>query len=553
MILELTVENIAVIERAQLTLGSGFTCITGETGAGKSLLIDSIALALGGRADSDLVRTGTARGTVAMVVDLSANPAARSKCEELGVETEDLQLFIQREISAEGRSTCRVGGRLVPVSTLKSLGALLVDQHGQHEHQSLLEPGRHIEFLDSWIGDPASKLIARMEVAYSTRSRLAADLALLQTGQRDRQQRLDMLRYQVEEIDGAAIQPGEFSRSEEELSRIANVERLRAACAVAIESIGGEEGSATERLALALKDLDSAAQLDPELESRAASIRSGLYAIQDGLRELRQYEELLESDPGRLELLVERMELLKKLRRKYGDSEQEILEFRDESARELELLDRAESSEGQIEEALAAAEQEARAVSKELTQLRTAHADRFTNLVEAELKQLAMERAALQIKIEPTEISPIGADSIELFFTANVGEQPKPLAKIASGGELSRVMLGIKIVLAGKGGVPTLVFDEIDSGLGGKTAAVVARKLEDLAHHYQVLAITHLPQICARAVAHYRIEKVERDSRTLTEIQPLGPEDRLTEIARMLAGDTVGDTAVANARELLRN
>lgn len=551
MLLELTVENIAIIERAQIALGPGFTALTGETGAGKSLLIDAIELALGERADSELVRSGAPRAGVSLVADVSTQPALAALCKELGVPLENDTLYVQRDVFAEGRSQCRIGGRMMPVSVLKQLGAALVDLHGQHDHQSLMHSERHIGFLDSWIGQELSPLAEVVASGFQEVSDLRRKLANARAGQRDREQRLDMLRFQVEEIESVDPQPGELELLESQLSRMQHAERLASTAAGAMASLSEEEGSARDALSVAIKSLEDAERLDASLTAVLEQLRASLYSLDEGVRELRSYADTLESNPEALEEAANRIDSLRKLRRKYGEDEAAVIEYLTKAREELALLEDSEFTEEALEASLGEADSRLAEVSTKLTHARKAGALRFGAIVRKELQELAMERAQFEVSIQPKEVDASGADLVEFFFSANAGEPPRPLAKIASGGEISRVMLAIKSALAGRAGVPTLIFDEVDAGLGGRAAAVVAKKLEQLAQHYQVIVISHLPQIASRATSHFHIEKTESGGRVATTVRELSHLDRVEEIARMLAGETLTGSALENARELL--
>lgn len=552
MIVELTVENVAIIERSQLSLGPGFTVLTGETGAGKSLLIDAIELALGERADSDLVRSGASRAVVAAVFDLSRRPELLARCAELGLDLEDGSLFVQREVFAEGRSQCRVAGKLTPVAALRSLGQTLVDLHGQHDHQSLLHSERHGEFLDLWIGQPALSLLQKVREAFAAWDEAQGRLAALRRGMRDREQRVDMLQFQVREIESVSPKSGEMGELEAALSRLQHAEKLTLSAQGSLARLADDEGNAFDKLAESVRSLDEAEKLDATLAEAAEPLRSALYTLEDGLRALRAYAENLESDPSVLEETAARIDALKRLRRKYGEDEAAVLAFLEEARSELDVLADAESNEADLESKVASAKENLAEVARELTDLRVARSMEFSLQVTNELHELAMEKAVFEARRTEKPVDDTGADRIEFFFSANPGETPKPLAKIASGGEVSRVMLAIKTVLAAThSGVPTLIFDEVDAGLSGRAAATVAKKLEALAEHYQVVAISHLPQIASRATTHFRIEKTETQGRVVTDIRFLKPGERIEEIARMLAGETITDSALANAREML--
>lgn len=551
MLLELTVENVAILDRCQLRLGPGFTALTGETGAGKSLLIDSIGLALGGRADSDLVRTGAARGVVTMSVDLSENQAARDRCADLGAELEDGVLFVQREVSAEGRSSCRIGGRLAPVNVLKQIGDLLVDLHGQHDHQTLFDDSQHLSYLDLWIGEPARVLVEQVAQQYAAVESLRRKHAQLRASQRDRSQRLDMLEFQIQEIEAVDPRPGEYEEVEANLRRLQHAGTLAQLTGEVGELLVNAEGAALERATQSVKTLESAARLDPTLEDPLEQLRSAVYALEEASRTVAHYSDAIEASPDMIELAAERLEALKRLRRKYGDDEAEVLRTLELAHEERALLADADSNLGDLESQIEEQAKALRGFAAELTKLRTDRSHEFAKLVTAELGELAMEKAVFEVRLSTIEPGPVGADALEFYFSSNVGEFPRPLRKIASGGEVSRVMLALKVVFAGRAGVPTLIFDEVDAGLSGRAAAVVANKLSQLAHHYQVIVISHLPQIAGRATTHFRIEKGERSGRVATSITALSGEDRVVEIARMLAGETVSEASLANARDLL--
>lgn len=551
MIVELSVENLAIIERSSLQLGPGFTVLTGETGAGKSLLIDAIELALGERADTDLIRTGSPRATVAVMIDLKGWPQLIKACTDLGVSLEDGILYIQREILAEGRSQCRIGGRITPVSQLKVLGTQLVDLHGQHDHQSLLDPTRHLPFLDEWIGAPSEQARAEVFLAYEEASKIRRQLAQIRTGMRAREQRLDLLRFQISDIEAVDPLPDELEEVEAKLSRLKHMERLVQAGVQALEEISEGEANAKDLLAAAGKRLEDVLRFDPSLEVILAPLRDALYQVDEGIHLLRNYTESLDADPAALDELANRLDALRRLRKKYGENEAAILQFLASTREELAEIESSTQDETELIAALELAEAKLIDSAARLTKIRTDASGRFAELVVSQLEELAMGRAKFGISIVPKDPDAEGGDLVEFVFSANAGEVAKPLAKIASGGEISRVMLAIKSALAGRSGVPTLIFDEVDAGLGGRAAATVAKKLKELSSQYQVVAISHLPQIASRADVHYRIEKVETDGRVQTRVRLLSADERVEEVARMLAGDVITESALANARELI--
>jgi len=551
MIVELTVENLAIIERSKINLGPGFTVLTGETGAGKSLLIDAIELALGERADTELVRSGAPRASVNVVVDLTNHPSICERCLELGLTLEGTTLFIQREVAVEGRSQCRIGGKSMPVSVLKQLGVLLIDLHGQHDHQSLLDSERHIAFLDEWIGSPVLELLQKVQAAYQRFDEAQRRLSSMRRGMRDREHRLDLLRFQINEIESANPEPGEMDELEGQLARLKYSEKLAGASYGALAAVADEEESAIDRLRLAVKLLEDAVRFDPTLEEVVAPLRASLIEVEDAVHSLRGYSENLEADPSKLEDVAARIDTLRRLRKKYGNDEAEIVAFLAKCQEELALLEDGESSEEELSAAANVARAAMGVAAEKLSALRKARATEFAERVQTQLRDLAMDRALFSVSFTQKEPDASGCDLVEFFFSANLGETPRPLGKIASGGEISRVMLAIKTAMAGRAGVPTLIFDEVDAGLGGRAAMTVARKLRELAQHYQVLVISHLPQIAAQADHHFRIEKTESNGRVVTDVRPVSTEDRVDELSRMLAGDRVTEAVRANARELM--
>ena len=551
MLIELVVENIAIIQKAQISFGPGFTALTGETGAGKSLLIDALNLVLGSRADYDLIREGDHVASIYLVIDLSEHKDILEQCAMLGIEIEDGKLYIQRELEQKGRSSCRFNGKLVPVSLLKTLGDLLVDLHGQHEHQSLWDASKHLEYLDRWIGDQANRLKEKIAAHYLDYQDYKQKIDQLENGERERAQRVDMLRFQIEEIEEVGIQENEISRLEIERNRLQNSANLTDSLSSILQSLDTEEGSALEKIAVALRTLQSTARLDPELESRATSLETIYYQFKECVETLKSDLQLVESNPVHLDDLNLRIDLIKKLFRKYGDDESSILTYLVLAKKELEELEHQQFYQEEYHEKLHKTKNQLKILCDELHVLREIKAKEFSNKIEIELKDLAMSNASFKTKIESIEIGPKGSDLIEFLFSANLGEEAKPLRKIASGGEISRVMLALKVVLAGCTAVPTMIFDEIDTGLSGRAAATVASKLSALAEHYQVIVISHLPQIASAASMHYKIEKTESHQRTKIELVKLKDEERVLEIGRMIAGEKIGESAMIHARELL--
>jgi DNA repair protein RecN (Recombination protein N) len=551
MIVELRVENLAIIERCDLLLGPGFTVLTGETGAGKSLIVDALELAFGAKSEANAVRSGESRALVSVTVDLSFEPELAKQCAAMGAEIRDGVLHIEREIVVKGRTQCRIGGKAVPASLLRDVGKLLVDLHGQHDHQSLLDPKSHLGFLDAWIGADALLLSDRVSVLLDKWSELGRKLQSLQGGKRERAQRVDMLEFQVKEIELVAPKAGEIEQLDGQLARLKHAENLYQMVANAKAILGDGDGAGRDQVAGAARLIAEAERMDPSVGRVREALEQATLMLDEAMRDLSDYQDSIEVRPTQLEEIAGRIDEIKKLFRKYGEDEEAVLEFHRRAKSELELLAGDEFSEDDLKKAVTDARCELELACAELTALRKDRAFQFAEFVSTQLQDLAMENAVFDVGFKPKEPDSTGADEVEFLFSANPGEPVRQLSKIASGGEISRVMLAIKTALMGRAGVPTLIFDEVDAGLGGRAAATVARKLEELAEHNQVIVITHLPQIAGRATKHYLVEKQEKAGRAIANARPLNEQDRVEEIGRMIAGEEVGDSALAHARELL--
>lgn len=550
MLLELHIENLAIIERVDLTFGEGFNVLTGETGAGKSILLDAIGLVLGDRADPHMVRAGANRALVQAVFDLSQYPDDMGYLlSESGIELEEGLLYLTRELHASGRSIARVNGQPVPLQVVKALGDALVDLHGQHEHQSLLRTQTHLDFLDRWLGEHVMSLRAKTRESVQRVHALQREWDELNAREREREQLLDLYQFQIAEIENAQLQPGEEESLLTEERRLTHAEKLRNLSGSGYESLMGESG-AYDRVAEALRNLDEIARIDPSMEPQREELQGALIQIEESGRALRDYLENVEYDPERLEEVVARIETIKRLKRKYGDTLGEVINFGEELRRKLDDLSHQQARREEIEAERVSAEKELDALVEELSQHRHQGAKRFSELVQAELHDLAMDRALFEANIQAQSIDSTGKDKIEFLLTPNPGEPLKPLNKIASGGEMSRVMLALKTALSHTSPVPTLIFDEVDAGLGGKTALKVGEKIADLQTDFQIICVTHLAQIACKAKQHYQITKLTEDERTLVQVGPLSDEERVLELARMLAGEPT-DTALQHARELL--
>ena len=538
MLRELHIAGLGVIEDLDLELHPGLNVLTGETGAGKTMVTVGLSLALGGRATASLVRPGAAAAKVQARFDA---PAAS------GEWAEDGEVVLARTVAADGRGSARVGGQIATASALQALGADLVEVHGQHQAQRLLSPGVQAGFLDRFAGDEHLVALSTYREAFDELRSARADLDELSSAAREREREMDLLAYQVREIESVSPRPGESGDLEAEEARLSHVERLveRAAQAEDALTSEGGAGEGVSSLAAALAD---AASIDPGAEDLARRAGGAAADLAELAHDVRAYRESLQVDPEALELVRERLHALRSLRRKYGDRDEDVISFLEEASARLATLVGADDRRAELEGSVAALAAEAATRAQRVSAGRRATAPRLAAALEAELHELGMEGAEVRIALEAAdELQAGGAERVELRFVGGPGQPALPLAKTASGGELSRTMLACRSVLADLDDVPTLVFDEVDAGIGGKAGLAVGRRLARLAQGRQVLVVTHLPQIACFADRHIRVEK--RDGRA--SVQILGEAERVDELARMLAGLPGSDRAASHAEELL--
>jgi len=548
MLRELVIRNFAIIDELELGLGPGLTCLTGETGAGKSILVDALGFILGGRPGPGVAEDGR-ETTVEAMFDVSGAPGAAAVLEELGLEAGDE--LVLRRVASSGRGRAYVNGSMANIATLQRIGDGLVDIHGQHEHQSLLRVERHLGLLDEYCGAGAEK--ADYRTLFDGAAAYEKRLSELVAGERERAQRVDLLRFQVSEIDAAGLSLGEDEALVSERARLANADRLRALAYDALERLREQEPSALTLLADATRSASDIAAVTPEMAEAVKLIENAAISAGEACSILRDFAGTLDADPERLEEVEDRLALISSLRKKYGDDIGEVLDYRERASEELASLGNADGEAEDIRAALEGVREELSSSGGRLTALRREGAVRFARKVNAELGPLGMPKAVFDIAFHTLERpGPSGLERAEFLFSANPGMRPMPLARIASGGELSRVMLALKVVLSTSDTVPTLVFDEVDSGVGGVTAGSVGRKLREAARGRQVLCVTHLPQIAALASEHLSVVKDVSTRRTVVTVERLGKDGRVAELARMLGGDEGSKTASAHAEELVR-
>lgn len=554
MLERLTIRDVALVEKARIEFGPGLHVVTGETGAGKSLFVESLALVVGGRSDATIVREGAKAAVVEAEFRLAGELARRAGAllEEWGIEFDGETLLVRREVSAEGRSRATVNDTTITIASLKRLGEALADLHGQHEHQSLLREGAALATLDRLAGLDEKRAayadaLAAWREAEGELARLAESLATFA-------ERRDYLATAAAELDEAKLAEGEEDELKVEAARLAHADRLRELAGAALAKLSDEDGAAAGSLGAARHALEQAAALDPSLEETLAPVQEAAIAAEEAARALAGYLDRLEADPAALEAVEARRELYVRLTRKYRRDVPGLLAWREELRAELE---QGADADGALERARArVAEREAAvlALGRALTKARKAAARDWSAVLTRELRPLGMPHAQVAFEVLPTadgRPAPWGLDEVLLQFTANPGESARPLQKIASGGELSRVMLALKSALQTRDRVDLLVFDEVDSGIGGAVAQAVGEKLRSLAEHRQVVCVTHLPVIAALGQSHFAVGKTVAGGRTTARIESLEGRERVEELARMLAGERVTDTTRRQARELL--
>ena len=544
----LHIENIAVIECADISFDRGFNVLTGETGAGKSIVIDAISAILGERAYRDMIRTGTERASVrAVFTEVPEFPWFA----ENGVEY-DPETVISREIHLDGKNICRVNGTLVNVSCLHKLGIQLINIHGQHDSAALFDEENHLAFLDAFADN--GKLRASYGERYEAVARLRREISSLTMDEGEKLRRMENLKYQIAEIEKAELEPGEDDRLEERRKVLQNAEKLSNGMETAVECLyGGEDSDGASGLLAQAED--ALARLSRFSDSFAAlhdRVSDLMYQVQDAAEEVRDARDSLSYSAEELEQIESRLDVIHKLRRKYGTTCEDILEYLDKAKKELDEIEFADDKLERLKRNLKKAEKEAWDAALALRENRQQAADTMSKRILSELAQLDMPRVQFACRFTETELTASGADAVAFYMSANAGEALKPLSRVASGGGLARIMLAMKNVLAEKDQVATLIFDEVDTGVSGRAAQKVAEKLRSVAVHKQVLCVTHLPQLAALANTHLLIAKSERDGRTYTSVTPLDLEGRKRELARIIGGANITETTLKSAEEMLR-
>lgn len=551
MLSQLYIENVAVIQKASVELWDGFNVFTGETGAGKTMLVWAIGAVLGGRVSREMIRTGEKKAQVSALFT-EIDPAAAQRLEELGCPLDEGQLLITREFSQDGRGSCRINGRPVTVSILRQAAGLLIQIHGQQDNQELSDPQRHLRYLDAFGGH--REALEAYRAAYSRWKETQAQLDSLQMDEAEKARRMDMLAFQVQELEDARLEAGEEEELTAQRTRIRNAGKITASLAGGKTCLDGtdEQEGILSLLDTLENNLTAAGRYLEELEEPAQQVRDWYYQLEELSASLGDLLDNSDFDPRQLGEIEERLDLLYRLKRKYGGSVEEMLAYLERSREELEQLTdsdaRLEQLARQAEKDLARTMEEGR----KLTALRKKAAEGFLAQVQEELTFLDMPQVKLSLSAREKDPGPDGMDDMELLIVTNAGEAPKPLARIASGGEMSRLMLAVKNVMAGREEIATMIFDEVDTGVSGRAAQKIGQKLRQAAQSRQVICVTHLAQVAAFGHHQLKIHKEVEEGKTFTRVDPLSREERVRELARMVGGENITPTALQNADEMLR-
>ena len=544
----LHIENIAVIECADISFDNGFNILTGETGAGKSIVIDAISAILGERAYRDMIRTGASKASVRAVF---TDVAQLAWFEENGVEY-DPETVIQREIYLDGKNVCRVNGSLVSVSILRKLGIQLINIHGQHDSASLFDENNHLQFLDDFAAN--AQLREEYSVSYEKVTALRREIDRMTMDEGEKLRRMETLRYQIEEISKAELEPGEDEALEERRKLLQNAEKLSSGMDAAVECLygGDETDGAASLLAEAERELSRLSRYTESFSEIHERVADLMYQVQDVAEAVRDARDELSYSADELDRIESRLDVIHRLRRKYGATCSDILEYLENAKQELDDIEFADDHLERLKGKLEKAEKLAWEKALALRENRKATAKVLSQRILTELAQLDMPRVRFSCEFTELTLAANGADGVAFYMSANAGEALKPMSKVASGGELARIMLAMKNVLAEQDRVATLIFDEVDTGVSGRAAQKVAQKLRSVAKNKQVLCVTHLPQLAALATTHLLIAKSERNGRTYTTVEPLDLEGRKHELARIIGGATITETTLRSAEEMLR-
>ncbi|HFK7723156.1 DNA repair protein RecN [Listeria monocytogenes] len=553
MLQEMTIKNFAIIESLSLTFQEGMTVLTGETGAGKSIIIDALGLLVGGRGSADFIRHGEERlelqGLFALAED---NLACRNALIENGIDASDDMVVLERSLFRSGKNSCRINGKLVTTVLLRQIGSKLIDIHSQHEHQELMNEEFHLSLLDRFASDKIKPALTKYQTNFKEYQTIEKEWQNWTKNERELAQRLDMLRFQQQEIENADLQAGEEDRLLEQKNILANFEKLNENLQGAYAAIQGEPGG-LEFVGEAMRQMETAASIHTDYKAVSEAISSSYYMLEDSMSQIRQSLDQLEFQPEELNQIESRLNDLNQLKRKYGKTIEDIIQYEQEISSEMEKLTDSESHVGHLETKLATLKTELTKQAATLTDIRKKAAVTLEKQIKQELNQLYMEKAIFSMRFEANkmELTELGQDSVVFYMSTNPGEPLKPLAKIASGGELSRMMLALKTIFSRHQGITSIIFDEVDTGVSGRVGQAIAEKIYAVSVGSQVLCISHLPQVAAMANHHYYITKKVQNKRTTTSVTVLKGVEKVEEISRMIAGIEVTELTKQHAKEMI--
>jgi len=553
MLQELSIQNFAIITKLNIDFQPGMTVLTGETGAGKSIIIDAVGLLTGGRGSQDFIREGSDKAVLQGLIDVEPTAAIVNLLDKLGIALEDNQLLIHRELHRSGRNVIRVNGSLVNAATLKEIGRHLVDIHGQNEHQELMQVEHHVKLLDEYGQATIAPVLQAYQQAYAAYRQLKAAYLKRQADEQAWAQRLDMLTFQSKELADASLISGEEEALEAEYQELTNFQDVLSALSKAYEALDGDwDHNGLETVSMAMGSLEDIEELAPKYGKLTEAVRGAYYELQEAASEISSVRDGLEFDEERLREVDDRLNLIRSLERKYGATIADVLAHQTRVDEELAQMGGGQQSAAQLATQVSEAKQQAQQLALQLHELRVTAATDLATKIHEQLRDLYMEKAIFSVQITAGDVlQESGLDTVEFYMQTNPGEGAKPLIKIASGGELSRMMLAMKTIFSREQGITSIIFDEVDTGVSGRVAQAIAEKIAVIGRYSQVLTITHLPQVAAVADHHYFIEKNIKDGRTQTQITALAMPQRIDEIARMLSGDELTTAAKENARDLI--
>jgi DNA repair protein RecN (Recombination protein N) len=562
---ELSIKNFAIIEEVSISFQKGLTVLSGETGAGKSIIIDAIGLLVGGRGSSEFVRYGTEKAEIEGLFYLDEQHPCYSKCEELGIELEDDMIILKRDITHTGKGVCRINGKLVTTTTLKEIGKTLVDIHGQHEHQDLMTPERHLYMLDNFDAENTWKQLEIYREVYARYERVKKQLKQLTENEQQMAHRLDLIQFQLEEIRSANLKVDEDTLLQEERVKIANFEKIYKSLTDAYQALTGDS-QGLDQVRSAMHGVETVTSIDQSLTEISETITNSFYLLEEAAYSLREKIDLMEYDPKRLDFIESRLNEINMLKRKYGQSVEEILQYAETIEEELDTIENKDVHIEKTKKELDVLTVKVLEEGLQLSTMRTALAAHLTEAIHQELKELYMDKTKFEVRITknegangdplvdgiPVKLTADGLDEVEFYISTNPGEPLKPLAKVASGGELSRIILALKSIFSKHQGVTSIIFDEVDTGVSGRVAQAIAEKIQRVSVDSQVLCITHLPQVASMADTHLFITKEIVEDRTKTNVNVLNYEEKIMEIARMISGAEITDVTHEHAKELLQ-